>query len=455
YIETGRYLEKIFPSMGIRFLAINDHYDSADENREGDNIIIPFKNLINDAYCRDISMKIRSQLDVKRKNGKFIGSFAGYGYKKDPADRNHLLVDEEAAEVIRQIFNWKLDGMSPQNISAKLDEMSALPPMEYKRRSGLNFNSGFRSGQDEKWSPVAVLRILKNELYTGVMVQGKHKKINYKVKQSLDIDEEEWIRVAGTHEAIIPRNIFDQVQKLLEIDTRTAPDEETVYLFSGFVRCGTCGQNMVRRCSRKGGKKYNYYHCSTYKNGNGCTSHNISEKKLTEAVISAVRSQAEVLVKADRLMKELGRFPAASEARKIDGQIMQLEKEADRYQGLKENLYEDMKDGLISREEFQSMRGNFSKRVRDAQEKIRKLEKKREEILEKQKKPYPWLDEFCKYKEITYLDRKALNTLVESVTVYSADRIEIQFRYGDEMESLLQVFEEYGMDTDEGTEAIL
>ena len=204
YIETGRYLEKIFPLLGVRFIAINDHYDSADEANDSDQIIVPFKNLINDAYCRDISIKIRSQLDVKRKNGQFIGSFAGYGYLKDRDNRNHLIVDEYAAEIVKVIFKMKIDGFSSQRIAAKLNGMGVHPPMEYKRLCGMKYNSGFRSGSDPKWGVTSVNRILRNEVYTGTMVQGKTRKINYKVKQSCPIEEENWIKVENTHEAIIP-----------------------------------------------------------------------------------------------------------------------------------------------------------------------------------------------------------------------------------------------------------
>lgn len=269
YIETGRYLEKIFPFMGVRFIAITDHYDSATGSDDADQIIVPFKNLINDAYCRDISIKIRSQLDVKRKNGQFIGNFAAYGYLKDPEDKNHLIVDEYAADIVRLIFNLKIDGYSSQRIAAQLNEMGVLPPLEYKRSRGMNYNSGFRSGSDPKWAVTSINRILQNELYIGTMVQGKNRKINYKVKKSSPIARENWIRVENTHEAIIPEESFQYVQSLLEIDTRIAPKRKSVYLFSGFVRCGDCGENMVKRSTTKKGKKYCYYHCSTYKNKEG------------------------------------------------------------------------------------------------------------------------------------------------------------------------------------------
>lgn len=203
YIETGRYLEKVFPFLGIRFIAVTDHYDSADQKDDADQIIVPFKNLINDAYCRDISIKIRSQLDVKRKNGQFIGSFAGYGYQKDPEDKNHLIIDEYAAGIVRLIFQMKLEGFNQQHIADRLNEMGVLTPMEYKRHLGLNYNSGFRCSENPKWIPRSVERILRNELYTGVMVQGKNQKINYKVKKSQKLEPEEWIRVKDTHDAIM------------------------------------------------------------------------------------------------------------------------------------------------------------------------------------------------------------------------------------------------------------
>lgn len=163
YIETGRYLERIFPFMGVRFIAINDHYDSAEENDDKGRILIPFNNLINDTYCRDISLRVRSHLDVKRKEGQFIGSFAGYGYRKDPKDKNHLIIDEYAAGIVQEIFKSKLNGMSSQRIASHLNELGVLPPNEYKRANGFNYTCGFQAGLNQKWTVVSVNRILKNE----------------------------------------------------------------------------------------------------------------------------------------------------------------------------------------------------------------------------------------------------------------------------------------------------
>lgn len=181
YIEMGKYLERIFPMMGIRFIAINDNYDNANtESSDSDSIVVPFKNLLNDSYCRDISIKVRSQLDIKRRKGEFIGGYAVYGYSKDEQNKNRLVVDEYAADIVRSIYRRKLEGMSANSIADQLNSEGVLAPSEYKRLCGLNYHSGFKTGTHAKWQAIQVLRILKNEVYTGTMVQGKRQKINYK-----------------------------------------------------------------------------------------------------------------------------------------------------------------------------------------------------------------------------------------------------------------------------------
>ena len=160
YIDAGRYLEKIFPFMGVRFIAINDNYDSCGEKAQSDALIVPFKNLINDAYCRDISVKIRSQLDIKRKMGDFIGAFAPYGYRKDETNRNRLVVDEEAARTVELIFRLRIQGLCNSAIADRLNSMGVLSPMEYKQAQGFNYSCGFRSNEQAEWSPMLVKRIL-------------------------------------------------------------------------------------------------------------------------------------------------------------------------------------------------------------------------------------------------------------------------------------------------------
>ena len=439
YIETGRYLEKIFPFLGVRFIAVTDHYDSAAESDDADQIIVPFKNLINDAYCRDISIKIRSQLDVKRKNGQFIGSFAGYGYQKDPENKNHLIIDAYAADIVRYIFNLKMDGYSSQRIAEKLNEMGVLPPMEYKRSCGMNYNSGFRSGAKPKWAVTTVNRILTNELYTGTMVQGKNRKINYKVKECRPVAEENWIRVEKTHEAIIAEEVFQYVQSLMELDTRTAPEEESVYIFSGFLRCGDCGQNMVKRSTTKNGKRYYYYHCSTYKNGDGCSSHLISEKTVHKVVLDAIQRQIALLVNAENIIQNSGmKNYKKTELDSLEKQLLVLHEEVEKYKDLKTRLYQDMLDNIVTREEYHEYNRRFTDKLHNAEKAERELEQRKEKATAEGKREHPLIEDFKCYQNITQLDRKAVVTLIDKVIVYGKDRLEICFKYADEIQEMTE-----------------
>lgn len=441
YIEMGRYLEKIFPLKGIRFIAINDHYDSYGESSDADQIVIPFKNLINDAYCRDISMKVRSQLDVKRKNGQFVGSFAAYGYRKDPEDKNHLLVDEEAAEIVRLIFSLRLEGFSAKRIAEKLNEMKVATPYEYKRMHGINYNSGFHTGSNPEWIAVNVLRILKNEVYTGVMVQGKYQKINYKVKQFREVDEADWIRVEGTHEPIISREIFDIVQEVMGRDTRVAPNMDRVYPFSGYVRCPDCGQTMIRRTSKSHGRVYHYYNCSTYSNGEDCTAHLINEKVLSKTVFAMLKMQIRLLTDTE----EIARLSDAQEQERpgikaISSQIHSQQEEIIRYQNLLIKLYKDKADGIISTEEYKNIDIQFREKIKACEAALKELEDRRDIVSTKDMSDRPWMRLFKKYENAEQIDRQMIVSLIDNIVVYDRKHIEIHFRFEDEINDFLDCY---------------
>lgn len=309
YIESGRYIEKIFPMLGIRFIAITDGYDSINEDM-GTDMIVPFKNLINDAYCRDISIKIRSHMDIKRRNGEYIGAFAAYGYLKDEDNKNHLVIDEYAADVVRDIFSMKLCGMSQQAIADKLNADGILSPIQYKKSIGVGLNSSFQKSVKPKWSYNAVLRILKNEVYTGTVVQGKCTTPNYKIKKRIHKDETDWIRVEDMHDAIIPKSDFDIVQEILLRDTRVAPDQSEVFPLAGMVYCADCGEPMVRKTVPAGDKRYVYYVCSgNKKDKTKCRTHNISEKKLMQGVLEVVQNHVGTMISTAYAVEKIHKAP--------------------------------------------------------------------------------------------------------------------------------------------------
>lgn len=190
YIESGKLIERLFPALGVRFIAINDSYDSAVSNGLADSMILPFKNLVNDMYSRDISIKVRSNFEVRRKKGDFVGPHLPYGYQRDQRNKGHFVIDKHSAEIVKQIFHMCIEGNSQQFIAKYLNQMGEPSPVEYKKLSGSNYQSGFKVRDKSLWSAQTVGRILRNEVYIGTMVQKKVTTINYKVRTPVYLPED-------------------------------------------------------------------------------------------------------------------------------------------------------------------------------------------------------------------------------------------------------------------------
>lgn len=445
YIETGKYLEQVFPFLGVRFIAINDSIDTSRAQSDAEQFVLPFKNLFNDSYCKDISTKVRSQLAIKRKNGDFVGSFASYGYVKDPGNHNQLIIDPEAAEVVRSIFTWKIQGLSAERISDKLNSLGVLCPMEYKRLHGMKVSTNFRTNDKAKWSPVSVLRILKNELYVGVTTQGKTTTPSYKIKRLVEKPESEWDRVEGTHEAIISQDVFDAVQMLLMRDTRISPDEDQVYLFSGFLCCADCKLNMARRTRRYKEKVYSYYSCAGFRKKSGCTSHNISEKLLYDAVLAAIRQQYLLVTDMERLLKYAQELPDdPNSLHQYEVQIAKLKDEIRRNQEMKLRLVENLNDGILTREEYLELSAIYDTRIRDSRLAIRNVETERDGMkdipLENE-----WLTTFKKYQNVDKLDRVMLAELIQVIEVHENKQITVHFKFEDQIQRAIDYLERLGL----------
>ena len=438
YIESGRYIEKIFPMLGVRFIAINDNYDSLTGKSQTDEIVIPFKNLINDAYCRDISIKIRSHLDVKRRKGEFIGSFTIYGYAKDEHDHNKIVIDEYAAGVVRDIYQWKISGMSQQRIADKLNDMGVLSPAEYKKSCGIKYSANLQTKKQAIWSAVAITRILTNESYTGTLIQGKVTTPNYKVKKTVIKDEEDWVVIPNAFEAIITKEQFDMVQEILKKDTRVAPDKKSVYLFSGIAVCGDCGRQMSRKVSTVAGKKYVYYMCSANKKEGVCSSHRIREDELEKAVVTYLNSYIDELENIQHFLEFIDKLPYQEvNVKRLNMRIVQLEEDAQKYEKLKVSVYEDLKDELISKEEYISMKQEFEKRRRAALDSIAQIKIEIETLASRNGKHHEWIESFLANKGIEKLERNVVVELIDYIRIYEDKRIEIVFRYADNYKEIL------------------
>ncbi len=438
FVEAGRYIDQIFPAMGIRFIAVNDHYDSVNGRTSSDRILIPFKNLINDAFCRDISIKVRSQLEIKRKKGDFIGSFAVYGYQKSPEDRHKLIVDDYAAGIVKDIFRWKLEGASQQRIADRLNERGILSPMEYKRFCGLSYQSGFQVNPKSRWTAVTVGRILRNEFYIGILVQGKRTTPNHKVKKTIVKPSGEWVRVENSHPPIIDREDFLAVEKLLLQDTRVAPNEQEVYLLSGLVFCGDCGQNMVRNSVCRNGKTYVYYMCGNNRTNRACSSHRISDKLLEESVFLSLKQHIDNIADMVRILAYLETLPYhQAEVEKADIQRVKRQEEAERYRRLKSSLYESLAEGLIDKAEYLEMKAIYDAKLQEALAAEAKMKEEMEGLLKNHSANTFWIERFKQHQNLEKLTRHIAVTLIERIEVYEDCRIVIRFKYQDSYERAL------------------
>lgn len=447
YIEVGKYIERLFPLLGVRFIAINDNFDSADDTAASNNIIIPFKNLINDAYCRDISIKIRSHLEVKRKRGEFIGAFAVYGYMRGK-DKNKLIVDPYAAEIVKEIFGMKMDGMSQQAIADELNSLGILSPAEYKKEQGSGYKTVFQTHSKAKWTAMAVMRVLTNEIYMGTLIQGKESTPNYKVKVREKKPREEWIRVENAHEAIISRADFEIISDIIQKDTRVTAGKRAVSIYSGYLVCADCGCSMVRKKAYSGSFEYVYYVCSgNKKNKDTCSSHRISENALNLAVTKTLQLHLKHLADLQESILYIRKTSCNSD--KIKMMVLQSEKikeDIEKYNHLKLECYEDYKNELITQDEYLLFKEELDNRIEDTKKAATELGKKKRMLLDGRYEKESFMEKFLTSKDIE-LKRSLLVRFISQIYVYEDRRIEIIFRYQDEIEQLVRLVGEIKQET--------
>ena len=372
--------------------------------------IILYGKYSNDSYSRDTSIKIRSHLDVKRRNGEFIGSFAVYGYAKDPENKNRLVVDPEAAEVVREIFSRRIAGQSCQNIADDLNALGVLSPMEYKRSRGINFKTGYQVQSKAKWSARAVLRILENEVYLGVMTQGKRTTPNYKVRTVIERPPDAWIRVEGTHEAIISQEDFQLAARLKEKDTRKAPGTSAVYPLSGMVCCGDCKSNMVRKTTLCGDKTYGYFICAAHRADKSvCSTHSISEAKLEQAVLEGINLHIRMVAELRGTLEAISRRPMQRvTVERMDHHLENLRQELSRKQEIRDNLYRRYASGEVSSEDFYDFKRIFTRDCEEIEQSIEAQQRQLEEVLSNTSPDSPWIEYFQRFGQIDALNRDVL-----------------------------------------------
>lgn len=442
YIDAGKYIHRLFPCFGVRLISINDGIDTVTMDSTAE-LGITIRNLFNDSYCRDISIKIRSHLKVKRNNGEFIGPFTPYGYKRSESERNKLVIDEYPASVVQDVFKWKLNGMSQDAISRKLNEQGVLSPMEYKKSQGLNYKSGFKSKERALWTPPAVRRILQNEVYIGTLIQGVRTTPNYKIKTVQVKDREDWSIVQDNHEPIVSERHFALVQRLLGLDTRTSPNEDIVYPLAGLLVCGDCSHTMVRKLTSSGAKKYAYYLCSKHKQDKTCSSHRIKDDKLEEAVLKIVQNHIRMIIEMEKCLSFIGKIPFRKmNLKKAQERLMKLDEEIDRYRRLKAALYEDWKSGVVNQPDYADIGNQYEIRIQTAEQAKEQIHKEMEKLMNNATQQQDWMQDFIQHRNLDQLTRVVAVELIEQVQVFEGKKIQVIFRHTQDFERLVKQLDE-------------
>lgn len=426
YIDAGRYIKKEFRNLNIRFVSVMERFDSATATPSSYSLELPVRNFVNDQFSGDLSAKIRGSQSAMRRAGKYIGPFVGYGRRKDPQDKHRILIDEYAAGVIGRMVNALLCGYTVQKISEALNTRGIAAPADYKRQQGISYETGFLLAEHSSWSPQAVIRALSDPMNKGVMVQGKRRRISYKVRSMVHKPYEEQDVVVDAVPAIMSEDCYENVRRLLLCDMRTAPGLDRVYLFSGFLYCGDCGRGMIRR------KLVNdvSYICASYNKKEGCSRHRVKACHLEELVLGVINAY----VKAAAAPKDILEYksPADDGGKYDEAEIERHYRELQRFKKLYAGLEMDKDINIISMEEYEEFQSYYGKRCEELNRRIEVLEHGKEEAANHRAEQQALMERFRRYGQLPELTRLMISVMMDRVIVYEDNRVELIFRYRDE-----------------------
>lgn len=373
YITTGEYVEKWFPKHNVRYISLLDGVDTMLDTTN--NEIAPFKAIINDMYSRDNSKKIKAALKSKQQEGKWVGGCAPFGYKVDPNDKNHLVINEEEAPIVRKIFSLALEGKSKNQIINQLFNEHIPTPSQIR-----NVNRAFKYSELGYWNTTTIRSILSNELYTGDMVQNRRSRISYKVRNIVPNDKSEWIVVPNTHEPLISRKDFQEVQRIAKVNTGLRYEKKIRGVFDGLIYCGECKSRMALQ-GGNGGHCHGHYYtiCNTYRKYSKlklCTSHSYNFEKLENKIIEQLKEIFKDYIDesetTNNLIKNKDKL---NDTNDLSSNLKKVEKSLETKKRNLDKMYIDKLEGNIEEEQYNRIKNKLNDEIRD-------LEDKRNSIIE-------------------------------------------------------------------------
>ena len=459
YLEAGNYLEQIFPFFRVRFISITDGYDSNSPDVTDESLIIPLKNIINEGYAKDISLKITTSFESRKKQGQFMGRYPVYGYLKDPANKNHLIINPETCGIVRRIFQMRDSGMALGAIASQLNEEGIPSPARYLWIKGL---SKEERHQDSYWDRINVKRLLTNKMYLGILVYGKERSSFAKGIKRQRVPESEWKYVPNAHEAIIDQELFDSVQRKLEGAkqdflnmTGINEDYQPENLFRGRIHCSDCGRAMKMTkfvTTRKDGSidRYAVYECCRRKQlyDLSCPQRSIRKSIVDKTVEEAIRFHIRTFLDTEQVIAKLNRSTKGRAAAfNIQNRIREKQRRISKIERLSTGIYEDYREGILNEEEYLAIRSQYGEEKEGLLKEVDALMLAETEHEADYHSTGSLADIVRKYAEFPELNREIVEAFITDIRVHTDSHLAITFAFEDEFQRLIDMAEQRRRET--------
>ncbi len=445
YLESGEYIEMVFPFFRCRFISVTDRFDTKYQQAD---ISVQLKNMANEMYAKDISRKICSTMRTIQDQGKFAGSRAPYGYRLDPADKHHLIIDEETAPIVKQLFELLAEGNTVHYVATTMNARGIPSPGRLLYERGIATTDHFKNS---KWYMQTVRRILQDEIYLGWMVSGKFRSTYHSTgkKGSQPVPREEWIVTKGTHEPIVTEELFNKVQEYF-VRMKEEHGQTAVYnskskkasIFKGHLRCGECGQAMFLRNKHSHGKVTAWYYCALHENYNSsyCVKKAVKKQDVEDIALKLIRTQIKLFTDAREMIIALNKKESSKTKHRIySDQIRNVKKQIEKYMSLKASLYEDFANGVLSQSDYISMGQEYAQKADELRIFLAELEKEAQKYSQTYAMNGSWAQIIEQYQNAETLTEEMIDAFIDEMILYNNGHVEVKFRFKDELDEVIHL----------------
>lgn len=445
YLESGEYIEMVFPFFRCRFISVTDRFDTKYQQAD---ISVQLKNMANEMYAKDISRKICSTMRTIQDQGKFAGSRAPYGYRLDPADKHHLVIDEETASIVKQLFELLAEGNTVHYVATTMNARGIPSPGRLLYERGIATTDHFKNS---KWYMQTVRRILQDEIYLGWMVSGKFRSTYHSTgkKGSQPVPREEWIVTKGTHEPIVTEELFNKVQEYF-VRMKEEHGQTAVYnskskkasIFKGHLRCGECGQAMFLRNKHSHGKVTAWYYCALHENYNSsyCVKKAVKKQDVEDIALKLIRTQIKLFTDAREMIIALNKKESSKTKHRIySDQIRNVKKQIEKYMSLKASLYEDFANGVLSQSDYISMGQEYAQKADELRIFLAELEKEAQKYSQTYAMNGSWAQIIEQYQNAETLTEEMIDAFIDEMILYNNGHVEVKFRFKDELDEVIHL----------------